>query len=48
MAENITAFQAGREAAMQGKTRDERRSSDWLEGFDQVFAEIYVKGTRNG
>jgi len=34
MAENITAFQAGREAAMCGGARDARRSADWLEGYD--------------
>lgn len=36
MAEDIIAFQAGREAAIAGKARDGRRSADWLEGFDQV------------
>jgi hypothetical protein len=39
MAENIVQFQAGREAAMCGLTRDVRRSKDWLEGYDQVKAE---------
>ena len=39
MAENILQFQAGREAAMCGLTRDTRRSKDWLEGYDQVKAE---------
>lgn len=39
MAENILQFQAGREAAMSGLTRDTRRSKDWLEGYDQVKAE---------
>ena len=39
MAENMLQFQAGREAAMCGLTRDERRSKDWLEGYDQVKAE---------
>ena len=39
MAENMLQFQAGREAAMYGLTRDERRSKDWLEGYDQVKAE---------
>ena len=34
MAENIIAFQAGREAAMSGQARDARRSADWLEGYD--------------
>lgn len=34
MAENIIAFQAGREAAMSGGARDARRSADWLEGYD--------------
>lgn len=39
MAENILQFQSGREAAMNGFKRDERRSKDWLEGYDQVKAE---------
>ena len=39
MAESILQFQAGREAAMCGLTRDARRSKDWLEGYDQVKAE---------
>ena len=39
MADNILQFQAGREAAMCGLTRDTRRSKDWLEGYDQVKAE---------
>ena len=39
MAENIIQFQAGREAAMCGLTRNEQRSKDWLEGYDQVKAE---------
>ena len=39
MAENMLQFQAGREAAMCGLTRDTRRSKDWLEGYDQVKAE---------
>jgi hypothetical protein len=39
MAENILQFQAGREAAINGFKRDERRSKDWLEGYDQVKAE---------
>jgi predicted AAA+ superfamily ATPase len=39
MADNILQFQAGREAAMCGLTRDIRRSKDWLEGYDQVKAE---------
>lgn len=34
MAENIIAFQSGREAAMCGGARDARRSADWLEGYD--------------
>lgn len=34
MADNIIAFQAGREAAMSGGARDARRSADWLEGYD--------------
>jgi len=39
MAEDILQFQTGREAAMNGFRRDERRSKDWLEGYDQVKAE---------
>ena len=39
MADNILQFQAGREAAMCGLTRDERRGKDWLEGYDQIKAE---------
>lgn len=39
MAEDIIAFQAGREAANSGQRRDARRSADWLEGYDQVKAE---------
>lgn len=39
MAENILQFQAGREAAICGLTRDTRRSKDWLEGYDQEKAE---------
>jgi hypothetical protein len=39
MAENILQFQSGREAAINGFKRDERRSKDWLEGYDQVRAE---------
>lgn len=39
MAENILQFQSGREAAINGFKRDERRSKDWLEGYDQVKAE---------
>jgi hypothetical protein len=34
MAENIIAFQSGREAAMGGYARDARRSADWLAGYD--------------
>lgn len=36
MADDILAFQAGREAAIAGMPRDGRRSADWLEGWDQV------------
>ena len=39
MADNILQFQAGRTAAMHGLSRDQRRSKDWLEGYDQVKAE---------
>jgi hypothetical protein len=35
MAENILQFQAGREAFLFHMRRDERRSNDWLEGYDQ-------------
>ncbi len=34
MAEDILQFQAGRQAAIEGKPRDGRRSADWLEGYD--------------
>jgi hypothetical protein len=44
MADDIAQFQAGREAAMEGKPRDGRRGADWLEGFDQVD----TKGNANG
>jgi len=36
MAEDIIQFQAGREARMDNEKRDQRRSADWLEGWDQV------------
>lgn len=36
MAEDLLAFQAGREAAIEGKPRDGRRTNDWLEGYDSV------------
>lgn len=39
MAEDVIQFQAGRQAAIDGKPRDGRRSADWLEGYDQVAAE---------
>ncbi len=39
MADDILAFQAGREAAMTGKPRDRRRSADWLEGYDIILSE---------
>lgn len=39
MANNIIQFQAGREAAINGQPRDNRRSADWLEGWDQVNEE---------
>ena len=32
----ILDFQAGREARIANKTRDGRRNSDWLRGWDQV------------
>lgn len=40
MADDILQFQAGREAAMAGHKRDQRRSADWLEGFDQVARDL--------
>ncbi|QDP55175.1 MAG: hypothetical protein Tp170SUR191951_13 [Prokaryotic dsDNA virus sp.] len=40
MADDIIAFQAGREAAIAGKNRDARRSADWLEGYDQVSEDM--------
>ena len=40
MAENISAFQAGREAAMCGGKRDRRMSADWLEGYDSEAAAL--------
>ena len=36
MTDDILAFQQGREAAMEGKLRDKRRSKGWLEGYDAV------------
>ena len=36
MADDIWAFQQGREAAIEGKPRDPRRSKDFLEGYDAV------------
>jgi hypothetical protein len=36
MADDIAQFQSGREAAMEGKPRDGRRSKDWLEGWDSI------------
>jgi hypothetical protein len=36
MADDITQFQAGRTAAIEGKPRDKRRSQDWLEGWVSV------------
>lgn len=39
MAEDILQFQDGREARINGKKRDGRRSPDWLEGWDQVHRE---------
>jgi hypothetical protein len=36
MADDIIAFQQGREAAIEGKPRDARRSADWQEGYDAV------------
>ena len=44
MAENISQFQDGRIAAMDGRKRDARRSTDWLEGFDQVTTEKVAIG----
>jgi hypothetical protein len=39
MADDILAFQSGREAAIAGKPRDGRRSVDWLAGWDQIAGE---------
>ena len=36
MANDILQFQAGRLAAIGGKKRDNRKSKDWLEGYDAV------------
>lgn len=33
---DVIAFQAGREARIDGKPRDGRRSADWLHGWDTV------------
>ena len=44
MADDIIQFQAGREAAMDGRKRDARRTADWLEGFDQVARGIEAFG----
>lgn len=44
MAENIIQFQTGREAAIDGRKRDARRTADWLEGFDQVARGIEAFG----
>ena len=33
---DIIAFQAGREARIDGKPRDTRRNADWLHGWDTV------------
>lgn len=33
---DIIAFQAGREARIDGKPRDARRNADWLHGWDTV------------
>jgi len=40
MADDILQFQAGREAALEGKPRDRRRSADWLEGWDFEKGEV--------
>ena len=37
MADDILAYQSGREAAIEGRPRDQRRSRDWLEGYDAVL-----------
>lgn len=39
MADDIIAFQAGREDAISGKPRGGRRSADYLEGYDMVMSE---------
>jgi len=36
VAEDIIQFQTGREARIDNEKRDQRRSSDWLEGWEQV------------
>lgn len=36
MANDISKFQAGREAAMRGDKRNAKRHKDWLEGYDQT------------
>lgn len=33
---DILQFQAGREAAIDGRNRDGRKHRDWLAGYDQV------------
>lgn len=33
---DIIAFQAGREARIDGKPRDARRNADWLHGWDTI------------
>lgn len=41
MANDILAFQSGREAAIAGLPRDKRRSADWLEGYGQIKGETH-------
>lgn len=38
MANDIIAFQAGREARINNLPRDKRRNADWLEGWDMEEA----------
>jgi hypothetical protein len=45
MADDILAFQQGREAAIAGQKRDQRRSADWLAGWDQIAGEA-LRGQR--
>lgn len=37
---DVVQFQAGREAQINGKPRDGRRSADWLDGWDMEEAVV--------